>query len=308
MTTLSVIVPATDDPVTLERCLAGIAASTRVPEEVLVVREPARCGPARARNLAAARATGDLLVFVDADVVVHPDALARVEAAFAADPSLTALFGSYDAHPAAPGVVSRFRNLLHHHVHHAGAGPASTFWTGLGAVRRHAFTRAGGFDEVRHPRAMEDVDLGLRLVDAGGLIRLAPEVQGTHLKRWTLVGMVRTDLVDRGMPWVGLMLRRGAASSPTAALNLGGRHRASAAACVVAVAGLAARRPGTALGALCVLVALNHDFYRLLARQGGAPLAGAGIALHAVHHLTGVASVPAGVLAHLAARRREAVS
>jgi glycosyltransferase involved in cell wall biosynthesis len=301
MSALSVIVPATDDPATLARCLEAIAASARAPDEVVVVREPARCGPARARNLGARRASGDLLVFVDADVLVHADALARMERAFLADPSLTALFGSYDAAPAAPGVVSRFRNLLHHHVHHESAGPATTFWTGLGAVRREAFVAVGGFDEVRHPRAMEDVDLGLRLVDAGGRIHLVPEVQGTHLKRWTLVGMVRTDLMDRGIPWIGLILRRGAGSR---ALNLGRRHRASALASVALLAGLAARRPAASLGALAALVALNHDFYRLLARHGGARFAGAGVALHAVHHLTGVASVPAGVLAHLAGRRR----
>ena len=61
---------------------------------------------------------------------------------FAADPTLSALFGAYDDLPAAPGIVSNFRNLLHHHVHHRNAGPAETFWTGLGAVRRRASSDA----------------------------------------------------------------------------------------------------------------------------------------------------------------------
>ncbi|MGH7896935.1 MAG: acetone carboxylase subunit gamma, partial [Candidatus Binatia bacterium] len=44
---------------------------------------------------------------------------------------------------------SRFRNLLHRHVHQEGAGPATTFWAGLGAIRREAFERVGGFDALR---------------------------------------------------------------------------------------------------------------------------------------------------------------
>ena len=35
-------------------------------------------------------------------------------------PASTALFGSYDDAPAAPGLVSQFRNLLHHYVHQQG--------------------------------------------------------------------------------------------------------------------------------------------------------------------------------------------
>ncbi len=58
-------------------------------------------------------------------------------ARFEADPGLAALFGSYDDSPAAPGLVSQYRNLLHHFVHQQGAflddtRPAHTFWTGCG--------------------------------------------------------------------------------------------------------------------------------------------------------------------------------
>ena len=46
------------------------------------------------------------------------------------------LFGSYDDDPPAPGLVSRYKNLLHHHVHQNGRPDASTFWAGCGAIRR----------------------------------------------------------------------------------------------------------------------------------------------------------------------------
>ena len=293
VTTLSVVVPATDRPATLARCLAAIDAADGQPPEVIVVEEPVELSASGARNAGAGRAIGDILVFVDADVEVHPDALERIRAAFAADPSLTAVFGAYDDRPHAPGVVSAFRNLLHHHVHHAGAGPAETFWTGLGAVRRDAFERTGGFDEARYPHpSIEDIELGDRLRAAGGRLLLDPNIQGTHLKRWTLGSMLWTDFARRGVPWVALQLRNRRMS---AALNCGWRHRASAAACAVATLGVGLGRPLATAAAALTLLCLNHRFYWLLAQRRGPAEALAGVALHALYHLVAMASVPAGL-------------
>jgi glycosyltransferase involved in cell wall biosynthesis len=147
--TLSVVIPATDEPDTLALCTAAVEASLEPPEELLVIRTPATAGPAEARNAGARRARGEVIVFVDADVQVHVNAFLEIRRVFEADEDLDAVFGSYDDDPAAHGVVSDFRNLLHHHVHHEGAGLATTFWAGLGAIRRERFLELGGFDEIR---------------------------------------------------------------------------------------------------------------------------------------------------------------
>jgi GT2 family glycosyltransferase len=263
-------------------------------------------GPAAARNAGALLATRAVLVFVDSDVAVHAGALDRIRAAFADAPSLDAVFGSYDDAPADQHVVSRFRNLLHHHVHQQGAGLATTFWSGLGAIRRDRFEAAGGFDTAHFPAgSVEDVELGMRLHAGGARIVLDPELLGTHLKRWTLREMVRTDLKCRGMPWVRLMLRRRELSS---ALNLSPRSRATALLHVLAAASLAARRRRAAALTLALALALNHRFYALLTKRGGPRLAGAGVLLHLVHNLTAAASVPLGIAAHLLADREPAAA
>jgi GT2 family glycosyltransferase len=295
MPTLTAVIPATNSPPTLGACLDAIAAADDAPEQVVVVTEGD--GPAAARNAGAADATGDIVVFVDADVLPHADAFSRIREAFDGDPGLTALFGSYDDEPADPGVVSQFRNLLHHHVHQQGAGPASTFWAGLGAVRADAFRAVGGFDAERYLLpSVEDIELGTRLVADGGRIVLDPLLQGTHLKRWTLTDMVRTDLWQRGVPWIELMLRDGSGSS---ALNLGWRHRASAGAAVVSALAVLRGKPGAALAGLVVLAALNAELYELLLRRQGPAGATAGVGLHAVHHVTGAVAVPVAVARHL---------
>jgi hypothetical protein len=101
------------------------------------------------------------------------------------------------------------------------------------------------------------------------------------------------------VPWVELLLRHRSSSS---ALNLGWRHRASAAASVgIAVALLRGRLRTGAVG-VAALVALNRSFYSLLARRRGRAEAAAGVGLHALHHLVAVLSVPIAVVEHL--RRR----
>jgi glycosyltransferase involved in cell wall biosynthesis len=300
--TLSAVVPATNRPPTLAACVEAIRRADEAPEEIVVVEHPEQAGPSRARNDGADRATGDVLVFVDADVVVHRDAFRRIREAFAADDELTGVFGSYDDSPPAPDPVSGFRNLLHHHVHQSAAGPARTFWAGLGAVRRGAFLAAGGFDHDAFPgAAIEDVELGFRLTDLGARIRLDPALQGTHLKRWRLGEMIHTDVFRRGVPWIALLARRRAIP---AELNLAWRHRLSTALVLAGLAAAIGRRPCTAAGAWGAFVLVNRSFYALLARRRGTAQAVAGVGLHAAHQLAAAAAVPLGVLAHLRAARR----
>jgi GT2 family glycosyltransferase len=296
------IIPATDQPVTLDRCLAAIHAAADAPDEVIVVDGPPGMGPAAARNAGAARATGSILVFVDSDVEVHADAFTRIRARFERDPKLGAVFGSYDDLPSLHGVVSTFRNMLHHYVHQTSGGLATTFWAGLGAVRREAFVAVDGFDDWRfRSPSVEDIELGLRLAAAGELIRLDPEIQGTHLKHWRIHAMLLTDLLYRGMPWMALMLERG----PRAArLNLRGSHGVAAAAFTLAIATAIGRRPRTALWLTAAYLTINAPFYALVGRRAGGKSSSAAVALLAVHNLAALGSAPLGVGAFVAHRIR----
>jgi GT2 family glycosyltransferase len=244
-------------------------------------------GQAAARNAGVHATTADVLLFVDADVVVAPDVVARVRSAFATRPNLAALFGSYDDRPRAGGVVSPYRNLLHHYVHQRGAAEAFTFWAGCGAVRRAAFTQVGGFDERAWRRAIEDIELGYRLRAAGHRIVLDPTLLATHLKRWTLRSMLWTDTMARALPWTRLMIEVPGAGSD---LNLTLAQRASVA-LVGGGLGLAAlalalawpRLLWPAFALLAAVVVLNRDLYRYLAARRGVGFALASIPLHLLY-------------------------
>jgi glycosyltransferase involved in cell wall biosynthesis len=250
--------------------------------DVRIVQTGNRSGPAIARNLAAESARGEILFFVDADVELAADAIDRVHATFMADPELVGLFGAYDDEPAADGMASAFRNLLHHHTHVSHPGTAGTFWSGCGAMRTTAFLDVGGFDEKYAYPSVEDIELGMRVAANGGRILLAPTVRCKHLKRWTLASMVFTDIVHRAAPWTHLIMN---SKELPATLNLDWRGRLSGICSVLLAVCLAASMfvpmmLWAALACGLVVVALNRDFYRLCLRKRGVGFAVSSISLH----------------------------
>lgn len=299
---IAVVIPVYDGAQTLAECLAALRPALGPDDELVVVddgstdgsagvadaagarviRQPANRGQAAARNVGVDATTAAVLLFVDADVVVAPDAVERIRRTLATRPEIAAVFGSYDDAPRAPGIVSRYRNLLHHWVHQRGAAEAFSFWAGCGAVRRAAFAAVGGFDERPWRHAIEDIDLGYRLRACGHRILLDHDLRCTHLKRWTLASMLRTDLRLRAVPWTRLILE---SPGTVRDLNLTLAQRSSVA-LVLATLGaavLAVRWPwlaAVALAAAAAVVVLNRDLYRFLARRCGPAFALASIPLH----------------------------
>jgi glycosyltransferase involved in cell wall biosynthesis len=209
---VSVVVPARDAAAHLPRCLDALSKSDYTRFETIVVddastdatanvarsrgckvlRLAAQAGPAAARNRGAREARGDVLLFIDADVEVRADTIARAATHFATLCAATAnvvasnvvasnagilhvrassvgasnvgasnldegggvaaVFGSYDDAPAEANFASQFKNLFHHYTHQRSSRRASTFWAGCGAIRREVFDAVGGFDARRYSR------------------------------------------------------------------------------------------------------------------------------------------------------------
>ena len=224
---LSVIIPVHNGGDKFRRCLQSLQESLRQPDEIIVVadgdtdeswrvakefgthvfRFPSPGGPGRARNFGAAQARCEVLLFIDADVTILPQAIEIVIGAFRREPQIDALFGSYDDEPTEPNFLSQYRNLLHHYVHQHGREDASTFWGACGAIRRDVFLSIGGFDQGYTRPSIEDIELGYRLKKAGARIKLCKSLQVKHLKRWNVASMLQADFFQRALPWTELILR-----------------------------------------------------------------------------------------------------
>lgn len=252
-----------------------------------VIASGGRLGPGGARNVAAAVAEGEVLWFVDADVIVHEDSAGVLQDAFQ-EAGVVAVFGSYDDHPPARNFASQYKNLVHHHYHQHARTEAETFWSGCGAVRKADFIAAGGFDAKAYPNpSIEDIDLGYRLRGLGGAIRLDRRLLSTHLKVWSVRNMVHTDLFRRAVPWARLMLNREEVLDD---LNVGTFERlraCCAAASVLFLCGAAIGfLPWWALAPLgLTLLTGNWHLFRLFAKRRGLAFALGGLAFHQVYYL-----------------------
>lgn len=289
---LSVIVPVYNSSRELKLCLAALHQSNYEDFEVIVVDdgsseviEPTVApyefrylrlagpkGPARARNRGAEIAKGLYVVFIDADVCVHTDTLEGFANAFAASPAAAAVLGSYDESPSHTNFFSQYKNLFHHYVHQGGDGETGAFWSGCGAMRRDIFLSFGGFDEERYRRpAIEDIELGTWVREAGYQMILDSRIQAKHLKRWTFWSLVKTDILDRGIPWIRLMWRSGRSAStlnavPSQRLSVALAYLTALLLPMVAVWPLAGWL--AALSALWLSL-LNLDFYRYFLKHRG---------------------------------------
>lgn len=279
------------------------AAAAEIGARIVELAE--RGGPARARNHGVRATSAGVVLFVDADVEVPPDLVGRTAHLFNLHGDVAALFGSYDEAPSDPGLLSRYRNLLHHFVHQRAREAASTFWAGCGAIRRAAFDDVGGFNERYSQPSIEDIELGGRLVRAGHAIRLVRSLQVKHLKGWRLREMLATDLWRRAVPWTTLMLRTGMIDD----LNVTWRSRVSVGLAFVLLAALVASWAWWPLivfsaAALGGIVMVNAELFRFFRRTGGMGFAMRTVPLYCLYLMTSGLGFGLGLVAHLRRRSR----
>lgn len=224
--TVSVVIPAFNSEKTLEACLRAVFSSDYPSFEVILVNDGStdqtasiaakfpckqidlakNVGASAARNRGAQAAKGDFLFFLDADIIIEKDTLTKVLRTFVDRPEISALFCSYQKNTPSGNFCSTYKNLVHHFTHQTAREDAATFCGGFGAIYRECLLRVGGFDEsYRH---VSDIELGYRLYQRGYKIFLNKQIQATHLKVYSPAKLVRSDLLERAIPWTQIMLKK----------------------------------------------------------------------------------------------------
>ena len=326
---VSVIVPAYNAEATLPECLKALRAAMQPQDELIlfddgstdstrsiaesagarIVSNPGSPkGPGHGRNKAGNSAETLYLMFVDADVIIHADTIDRLMEEVEKTGAVAA-FGSYDDQPRSRRLPALYANLRHHFVHQAGSRDATTFWSGIGLMKADVFRDFGGYDEVlfAHP-SIEDVELGMRLINAGKRIRLVPEAQGTHWKDWTLWRVWHTDVVRRALPWCRLIADGQVAEAD---LNLARKERILAVLAMAVPTTLAAGFLMHALWiATAILLALYvagiMPFVKLLARRMNPLQLVSAIAMHLCYHIYASCTYAAVILGTRLGLRRPA--
>jgi glycosyltransferase involved in cell wall biosynthesis len=317
---ISVVVPVHNGAAFLGPCLESVFASDFPCFEVIVVDDastdstasiaahfpvkvilsPRRGGPAAARNTGAESARGEILFFLDADILIQPGTLRAIAADFAAHPAVSALFGSYGTHTIPANFFSRYKNLVHHFTHQNSSEEASTFCSGFGAIRREAFEQLQGFDPGF--RYLEDIELGYRMTQAGIRIRLRKDLQFTHCKRYSFFSLLRSDVAGRAIPWTRLMLARGIFRND---LNTRWNNVLSVPVAFLVLLCPVLPHGAYAAAALTILfLALNAKFLSLTYREGGPPFALSSALMCWFSYLYSGLGVAAGAIWHCFSRTR----
>jgi glycosyltransferase involved in cell wall biosynthesis len=163
----------------------------RLPQ-VRVVDEP-RKGLVIARETGRLAATGDVLVYVDADCRAPLEWLARIEQRFARDPDLIALSGPYRYYDwdwwgrllirAYDFTLAPATQLLAKYLLRIG----TIFYGGNFAVRREALDAIGGFDTTIEFHG-EDTNVGRRLFTVGNVVLAYDCYLHTSARRYIAMG------------------------------------------------------------------------------------------------------------------------
>lgn len=249
---VSVIVPFSGSEAALQQLRAGLGHLYLGPQDEVILadnRPGATSGEARerlrtvaanglrspgfARNCAAQSATGEWLVFIDADTIPDPSLLQRYFEPVPAE-STGVLAGAIRDLAAMPTLTAR------HGVHRAQMSQDVTLrrsgspyaQTANCAVRRHAFSEVGGF--TAEARAGEDADLCFRLASAGWALEERPGATVQHRSRERLPALL-SQLARHGSGAAWCNRRHpGSFPAPTPR-ELGGRLRVGAADAVKAL-------------------------------------------------------------------------
>ncbi|MEJ3744240.1 glycosyltransferase family 2 protein [Actinomycetes bacterium KLBMP 9797] len=195
---VSVVVPNYNYAESLAVCLRGIQAQTYPNLEVVVVDDAStddsvavaealgvrvvrladNGGCARARNVGAAHTFGDILFYVDSDVAMAPDAVARAVDVLRAEPGVGAVCGLEEPEPLLHDTwVARYRGLQYHYWSASSEGDITVLFPAMLAVPRAVYEDVGPFNEGL--TQTEEVDYGYRL-SRRYRVRLTSAVRGRH--------------------------------------------------------------------------------------------------------------------------------
>jgi glycosyltransferase involved in cell wall biosynthesis len=143
-----------------------------------------------ARNLGARMARGDLLLFLDADTLLEPNALTKVVNEFTREYSSGTLRGIPDCPRFKYKFIYGLKNLTHRTSFHRGSAGVILCW-------KDQFMQIGGFDE--RLEISENSELMRRLAKFGGYKYISETGATTSMRRYDHRGCSR-------MTWLWLKL------------------------------------------------------------------------------------------------------
>jgi glycosyltransferase involved in cell wall biosynthesis len=225
---VSIIIPVKNGGATLDACLRSIRRSYYKHHEVIVVDDSSDdttvaiakeydCtvlqltdghGANSARNFGASHAKGDILMFLDADIVVARETLLGVVETLEENFN-DAVVGMYTAKHRHVSFVSQYKNLWVRYSYIKSNPAIDWLFGAISGIKRQAFEKLGGFNvDLRAKDGHDDIELGKRFARANLNIVLNMDIEVEHLKEYTFVSFVKNEF-RRSLAFAELATRFG---------------------------------------------------------------------------------------------------
>lgn len=210
---VSVVIPVKNGAQYLDACLRSITRSRYRNVELIVVNdhsedesvriaEQYKCtilqagdetGANHARNLGARAANGDILVFVDADIVLERDAIMTIVELLEED-GHDAVVGLYTTKHRHESFVSQYKNLWVRYSYLKSPPAIDWMFGAISGIKRRAFGALGGFDaNLMSVHGNDDIEFGKRLALNKLNIILSMDVEVEHLKNYSLSSFIKNE-------------------------------------------------------------------------------------------------------------------
>ena len=224
---ISVIIPVKNGGPSFEKCLLAVRSTQGVSYQVVVVDDgsidntveiaskyttdviklPHSAGPANARNTGAQVANGNILFFIDSDIIIPPDTLLKIKRIFE-DPGVVAITGVLSDTVCYKNFCSQYKNLWMRYTYTRLPEVVSLFYTSGAAIRREIFLESGGFDTGYRRPSVEDTAFGQKLDVMGYKVFLRTDISVEHVKYYSSFALLKTDFY-RSSDLVKMTLRNG---------------------------------------------------------------------------------------------------
>jgi len=162
-------------------------------------------GPAKARNIGVREAMGDIIFFLDSDVIVTDGTIKEVKDYFIRNPSVNCVIGVCETEPLNKGFVPKYMAMFEFvHLIDTKDDKVSVFAPRCGAVKKDFFEKIGGYNESYKGADVEDFELARRITKSDSII-LNQKIRVKH--QFANFKQAVRNYFKRAVMWVRLFFK-----------------------------------------------------------------------------------------------------